>query len=527
MENEINGYLKHFGKELITKEIEEYATEVALKDSRYMFIERRGKERYSIDPLSLKKVRLGKQQYGYCTYCNKEYETEGLEHNGRIICPGCGSKVKIKSSGISRKYLWDSAYFVHYEKSKIDKNVIVAKGIYTSRTYKGDYKNIKNYYKVEALYIFEIKNPVMLTNDTWGEQKNIKWRKRQRIYSLENIYSGRIYKGTNLESIENAIKDTPYQYSMYEKYKNCGEDSLKYFELFSKYPRVEDLTKLGFEEIIKTKLFNGQTHNAINWRGKTVFKMLKVNKAELKELIAFSGGKDTYFLKLYQLNSNQKNKVSLDDLKEIERQTECNPGPFKEILRYTTFYKASKYIKKQEELYTKKFYRRFTGVVTDWKDYIEDCKKLKMDITKESVLFPSDLYKAHQNTIKQVKYQADKLLDEKMKKREEAINKKYYFEDKDYIIRAVKNTKEIIDEGATLHHCVGGYADKHAKGETNILVIREKKNIDKPYYTIEIKNNKIIQVRGLRNCAPGKKLNRFLDKFKALKIEKSKNKIVA
>ena len=367
----------------------------------------------------------------------------------------------------------------------------------------------------------------MLTNDTWGEQKNIKWRKRQRIYSLENIYSGRIYKGTNLESIENAIKDTPYQYSMYEKYKNCGEDSLKYFELFSKYPRVEDLTKLGFEEIIKTKLFNGQTHNAINWRGKTVFKMLKVNKAELKELIAFSGGKDTYFLKLYQLNSNQKNKVSLDDLKEIERQTECNPGPFKEILKYTTFYKASKYIKKQEVLYTKKFYRRFTGVVTDWKDYIEDCKKLKMDITKESVLFPSDLYKAHQNTIKQVKYQADKLLDEKMKKREEAINKKYYFEDKDYIIRAVKNTKEIIDEGATLHHCVGGYADKHAKGETNILVIREKENTDKPYYTIEIKNNKIIQVRGLRNCAPGKKLNRFLDKFKALKIEKSKNKIVA
>jgi len=55
MENEINEYLKHFGKELITKEIEEYATEVALKDSRYMFIERRGKERYSIDPLSLKK----------------------------------------------------------------------------------------------------------------------------------------------------------------------------------------------------------------------------------------------------------------------------------------------------------------------------------------------------------------------------------------------------------------------------------------------------------------------------------------
>ena len=41
----VNDYLKHFGKELITKEIEEFAIEEALKHSRYMFIQRRGKER--------------------------------------------------------------------------------------------------------------------------------------------------------------------------------------------------------------------------------------------------------------------------------------------------------------------------------------------------------------------------------------------------------------------------------------------------------------------------------------------------
>ena len=58
----VNDYLKHFGKELITKEIEEFAIEEALKNSRYMFIQRRGKERYKIDPLTEQKVRLGKQQ---------------------------------------------------------------------------------------------------------------------------------------------------------------------------------------------------------------------------------------------------------------------------------------------------------------------------------------------------------------------------------------------------------------------------------------------------------------------------------
>lgn len=526
MENEIKDYLKNFGKNLITKEIKEFAIEEALKHSRYMFIERRGKYRYSYDPLTEEKISLGKQQYGYCTYCNKEYETEGLKHNQETMCPGCGSTVKVKSSGISRKYLRDRAYFVHYEKSKIDKEVIVAKGIYVSRDYSGDYKKIVSDYTVEALYIFEIKNPIMLTKSFWNMQKReYVWGIRQKVFPL-NDFSG-IIRRTNIESIEKSIKDTPYQYSMYKEYLSYSEDSLKYFELFSKYPRIEDLTKLGFKNLIETKLCNRPNYSAIYWRGKTVFKMLKINRSELKELREFDGRKSAYFLKLYQLNSKEKNKLRLDELKNLEMQTEYNPNKLQEILKYTTMYKAFKYIQKQEELYIKKFYRAFLGVINDWIDYLRDCKKLELDIRKESVLFPKDLYKAHQNTIKQVKYQENKSLDEKIKQREEVINKKYYFEDKNYIIRAVKSIKEIIDEGATLHHCVGGYAKSHARGSTNILLIREKKNLNKPYYTMEIQNNRIVQVRGLRNCDPGKKLNKFLDQFKALRIEKSINKKIA
>ena len=357
------------------------------------------------------------------------------------------------------------------------------------------------------------------------EKREYEWGKRASVYPL-NYFSGAVCT-TNIASIEEAIKDTPYQYSMYKKYLNYSEDSLKYFELFSKYPRIEDLTKLGFQDLIETKLANAPNYSVINWRGKTVFKMLKINKAELKELREFNGRKSAYFLKLYQLNRKEKNKLSLDELKNLEMQTECNPNKLKEILKYTTMYKAFKYIKKQEELYIKKFYRAFLGVIHDWVDYLRDCNKLELDIKKESVLFPRDLYKAHQNTIKQVKYKADKLLDEKMKKREEAINKKYYFEDEDFIIRAVSSTKEIIEEGKTLNHCVGGYAKNHAEGRTNILLIRKKRNIDRPYYTMEIINDRIIQVRGLRNCDPGKKLNKFLDKFKTLKVEKVKSKKIA
>lgn len=527
MENEIKEYLKHFGKELITKEIEEYATEVALKDSRYMFIERRGKERYTQDPLTEERIRLGKQQYGYCTYCNKEYETDGLKHNEETTCPGCNSEVKVKSSGISRKYLWDDAYFIHYEKSKIDKDIVVAKGVFAQRDYKGDYKNITTRYNVTALYIFKINEPIMIGKGyNWGKY-GYGWTKRKKMF-LEN-YAPRVSILTNLNSLESAIKDTSYQYSMYKDYMSewyQTQSIIEYLELFSKYPRIEDLTKLGFENIVRDKLYERATYRAVNWNGKTVFKMLRVNRAELKELRSYDGAITPCFMRLYQLNKKENTKLTLNQLKELERITQYNFEDFRKILKYTSLYKASKYISIQEERYLKKFYRGGL-VIRDWRDYIKDCIELKMDIKKERVLFPKDLYKSHQNTIKQVKYQADKLLDEKMKKREEEINKKYYFEDKNYIIRAAKSTQEMIDEGKILIHCVGGYASKHAKGETNILFIREKKNADKPYYTMEIKNNRIVQVRGFENEDPGKKLNKFIDKFRALKIEKVKNKKIA
>ena len=51
-----------------------------------------------------------------------------------------------------------------------------------------------------------------------------------------------------------------------------------------------------------------------------------------------------------------------------------------------------------------------------------------------------------------------------------------------------------------LHHCVGGYVDKHALGETNILFLRSKVNADIPFFTIEINNNNhVVQIHGSHN----------------------------
>lgn len=60
------------------------------------------------------------------------------------------------------------------------------------------------------------------------------------------------------------------------------------------------------------------------------------------------------------------------------------------------------------------------------------------------------------------------------------------FEDKDYLIRLPVDKNEIVKEGMELHHCVGGYAERHETGDTTIMFLRKKSEPDKPFYTIEV-----------------------------------------
>ena len=67
---------------------------------------------------------------------------------------------------------------------------------------------------------------------------------------------------------------------------------------------------------------------------------------------------------------------------------------------------------------------------------------------------------------------------------------------KGLILVVPKNGDEIRAEGEALHHCVGGYVERVAKGETNIFFVRKADEPDKSYFTMEWNHNKIIQCTG-------------------------------
>ena len=72
----------------------------------------------------------------------------------------------------------------------------------------------------------------------------------------------------------------------------------------------------------------------------------------------------------------------------------------------------------------------------------------------------------------------------------------------------------LAEEGITLHHCVRSYIQKVLNGTTNIMFIRMNEELDKPFYTVEVDNNGIIQqVHGFGNCNATPEVEKFVKKW--------------
>lgn len=488
-------YLKHTSDE-ITEEIEKFTTDIVFENSVYIFT-----------------TRIDKKEKGYCTHCKAEFKTDKLKHNSKCKCPSCGSNCTVKQSWRGHKGLHDQACFVYYMKSKIDPNILIAKGYYAVRNYNGDYRDVYNQYCLEALYVFDIKNnkSTMFKKSWYG---NGEFNETKTIYNF-NINSLARHDFTySYKNIENAIKDTGFKYSPYEEYTGCT--MLKFFDLYSKYPIIEQITKVGLKELISSKLKGYGTYKAINWNGKDLFKMLKINRKDLKDIKESEVLVSPLFLKVYQLSKKYKSNLSPKEVKDVEFLVNNNLDDFLKILKLTTFTKACNYIKKQQNVKRKELY---INIISTWRDYIADCIKLDMNLTETNVLFPKDIYAAHQNTIKQIKITADMSLNIAISKRLKILDK-YIFEINGLLIRPAHDSLELLEEGKALTHCVGGYAGKYAKGETNIFFIRKVSEPNKSYYTIEIKKDIIHQVHGKNNRSPSEDVQEFIKVFTEEKLNK-------
>lgn len=253
---------------------------------------------------------------------------------------------------------------------------------------------------------------------------------------------------------------------------------------------------------------------------------MPIGKGDMLALSALAVDMDTFHLALY-LKKNSR--FSLEDLaqkrKELEQLSHFDTCKIFDTLKgYGVCAEETlKYILRQQQKKTR--YYSIRGVLIDWIDYLQDCGKLGLSLEDTAVLKPHDLQQAHQNIIAQLKIKADEELDKQIAQLKEE-RKRYNFAAGGFIAKVAENSTELIVEGKVLHHCVGTYADKHAKGKCTIILIRRLEEPEVPFYTMELvgPEKRIIQVRGSHNCGMTQEVEAFVESYKKYLAELGKKK---
>lgn len=164
-------------------------------------------------------------------------------------------------------------------------------------------------------------------------------------------------------------------------------------------------------------------------------------------------------------------------------------------------------------------------VVSLYRDYIKMSNKLNLPNSKR---YPTDLIKAHDVAVQAYNAIKDEILAEEFRTvMSDYQQYNYVDEEEDYCIVVPKELNEIVQEGVELNHCVRSYTDRIINRQTLILFVREKENPEVPYFTLEIYNGYINQLRGQSNCAPPQEVKDFVDiwfkkKYKKLSKEAAK-----
>lgn len=288
---------------------------------------------------------------------------------------------------------------------------------------------------------------------------------------------------------------------------------VKYLECLAVHPVLEQMTKRGLYNLVSDYSQNkiNYMNRQVDKNARSIVRILNLkNRTQLREAIALNINSDEMDIIQQYNNATDTDRPIRDIFKIADEYGIRKEDAF--ALSDSRLRKLTKYL---DSLNYKESER--DNLIIDYFDYLRNCESLNYAMTSETVLYPKDFKKAHDEAMVNIKSR-------KLEKECEVINRllpdmhnKYDFSSDTLMIKAPDSGRDIIYEGQILHHCVSSYIPRVAKGETVILFIRKKKAPDKPYVTVEVKSDKIMQVRGFDNGRPEPDVSEFVEQFKLAK----------
>ena len=462
----------------------------------------------------------------FCTACRHEVSIAAAKHNASGTCPRCKKKITFKCRG-RRGRIFDRATVQVLQKA--EGNGLVLRIIKVYRSFADSdipnhfeiWENARQFITLSSsgqcsvdAYYYHYKAGYDLTPWCNGYRPVFdRWK-----YNFTADMSGVLYQ----RNLSDTLKDTPWAYSQLEAFSGIASFSgvATFLSAYIKRPKIEHLIKMKLYRLVSGIIYGGYSYSAlqaINFNGENMRAILGIDRPYFPLLRELNPSIDQLHLIRQLLQADHK--PSTEQIKWFIASKISNADAAKELLAHMSVHKLQRYVEQQfapeDEAALKRVdYYKINTLITDYHDYLCMCKELQYDVKNSFILFPRELKAAHDSVAKTLK-------DKRTAEHEKAIagsfdewQKRYQYQSKELMMIPPHSAKEIVDEGAALHHCVRLYVKNVAEKKSVILFVRSVDEPDKSLCTVEVKDGQVTQARGFDNEEPPAQITAFIEQWK-------------
>lgn len=464
--------------------------------------------------------------HAYCTACRHEVRIAAAKHNTSGLCPRCKKKITFKCRG-RRGRIFDRETVQVLQKA--EGNGLVLRIIKVYRSFADSdipnhfeiWENARQFITLSSsgqcsvdAYYYHYKAGYDLTPWCNGYRPVFdRWK-----YNFTADMSGVLYQ----RNLSDTLKDTPWAYSQLEAFSGIASFSgvATFLSAYIKRPKIEHLIKMKLYRLVSGIIYGGYSYSAlqaINFNGENMRAILGIDRPYFPLLRELNPSIDQLHLIRQLLQADHK--PSTEQIKWFIASKISNADAAKELLAHMSVHKLQRYVEQQfapeDEAALKRVdYYKMNTLITDYHDYLCMCKELQYDVKNSFILFPRELKAAHDSVAKTLK-------DKRTAEHEKAIagsfdewQKRYQYQGKELMMIPPHSAKEIVDEGAALHHCVRLYVKNVAEKKSVILFVRSVDEPDKSLCTVEVKDGQVTQARGFDNEEPPAQIAAFIEQWK-------------
>lgn len=464
-----------------------------------------------------------------CTSCGESFPAvrgnyrRGKLHHEKCDCPNCRKSVE----GIAvSKYGWDMKSLWSYVKTAVarpagDGGLLVEAGI-AERSFSHEdltgtilWIPTKRYYlNLGCIQMWEHRQSACqcfgfdATEYRWVPKKTVGDPFQPNVQGYCDYHGEYAVVGLN-----GALRESDFRYCQIGDFflYNYGAELdekqparwiVKYLAWYALHPQIEMAVKFGIEEAVHELITDGRKNAALlNWSGTRPDEFLRMSKQDAKAFLRW--GMDWKDLKNWRETGGE---MSLREFMSLRERL----GGQENLAELAACAKAAGVGMRRAERYAESMMPACRSgnvsietILRFWKDYLGMAKQLDFDLKEETVAMPKNLRERHDSAAEIIRHQASESEMKRYRKRRRRLEKKYCFRLGELCVLVPTGSEEIVREGRTLRHCVGGYAARHIEGKTTILFIRKWKTPGRSFLTVEVYEDRgkirIRQIHGYKN----------------------------